>query len=102
MNMIRFESPTIAYFFYAAATIAGLLLLYLGFRFGRWIGTINSHKLIEDKEKELFTAQKGFKVLYEEEIAKLKMPDLTAASLEAAVRSIAGSARSAGIEVEGL
>ena len=37
-----------------------------------------------------------------EEIAKLKMPDLTAASLEAAVRSIAGSARSAGIEVEGL
>ena len=52
--------------------VAGLLLLYLGFRFGRWIGTINSHKLIEDKEKELFTAQKGFKALYEEEIAKLK------------------------------
>jgi large subunit ribosomal protein L11 len=37
-----------------------------------------------------------------EEIAKTKMPDLTAASLEAAVRTIAGSARSAGIEVEGL
>ncbi len=37
-----------------------------------------------------------------EEIAKLKAPDLTAAGLEAAVRTIAGSARSAGIEVEGL
>jgi large subunit ribosomal protein L11 len=37
-----------------------------------------------------------------EEIAKTKMPDLTAASLEAAVRTIAGTARSAGIEVEGL
>jgi large subunit ribosomal protein L11 len=37
-----------------------------------------------------------------EEIAKLKMPDLTAADLEAAVRTVAGSARSAGIEVEGL
>jgi large subunit ribosomal protein L11 len=37
-----------------------------------------------------------------EEIAKLKMPDLTAANLEAAVRTVAGSARSAGIEVEGL
>jgi large subunit ribosomal protein L11 len=37
-----------------------------------------------------------------EEIAKLKMPDLTAAGLEAAVRTIAGSARSAGIDVEGL
>ncbi|MCX7901126.1 MAG: 50S ribosomal protein L11 [Burkholderiaceae bacterium] len=37
-----------------------------------------------------------------EEIAKLKMPDLTAANLEAAVRTIAGSARSMGITVEGL
>jgi large subunit ribosomal protein L11 len=36
-----------------------------------------------------------------EEIAKLKMPDLTAASLEAAMRSIEGSARSMGIEVVG-
>lgn len=37
-----------------------------------------------------------------EEIAKTKMPDLTAASMDAAVRTIAGSARSMGIEVEGL
>ncbi|UJP05615.1 MAG: 50S ribosomal protein L11 [Nitrosomonas sp.] len=36
-----------------------------------------------------------------EEIAKTKMPDLTAADLDAAVRTIAGSARSMGIEVEG-
>ncbi len=37
-----------------------------------------------------------------EEIAKTKMPDLTAASLDAAVRTIAGSARSMGIETEGV
>jgi len=37
-----------------------------------------------------------------EEIAKAKMPDLTAADLEAGVRTIAGSARSMGVEVEGL
>jgi large subunit ribosomal protein L11 len=37
-----------------------------------------------------------------EDIARLKMPDLTAADMEAAVRTIAGSARSAGIDVEGL
>jgi large subunit ribosomal protein L11 len=37
-----------------------------------------------------------------EEIARTKMPDLTAADLEAAVRTITGSARSMGIEVEGL
>ena len=34
-----------------------------------------------------------------EEIAKVKMPDLTAGSLEAAVRSIEGSAKSMGVEV---
>lgn len=34
-----------------------------------------------------------------EEIAKLKMPDLTAASLQTAMNSIAGSARSMGVEV---
>ena len=35
-----------------------------------------------------------------EEIARLKMPDLNAASLEAAVKSIMGTARSMGIEVK--
>jgi large subunit ribosomal protein L11 len=36
------------------------------------------------------------------DIAKTKMPDLTAADMEAAIRTIAGSARSIGITVEGL
>ena len=36
-----------------------------------------------------------------EEIAKIKDPDLTAADMEAAVRTLEGSARSAGIEVKG-
>jgi len=37
-----------------------------------------------------------------EEIAKAKMPDLTASDLDAAVRTIAGSARSMGVIVEGV
>ena len=37
-----------------------------------------------------------------EEIAKIKEPDLTAADMDAAVRTIAGSARSMGIDVEGV
>ncbi len=37
-----------------------------------------------------------------EEIAKTKMPDLTAADMDAACRTIAGSARSMGITVEGV
>ena len=37
-----------------------------------------------------------------EEIAKVKMPDLTASDMDAAVRTIAGSARSMGLDVEGV
>ncbi len=37
-----------------------------------------------------------------EEIAKVKEPDLTAADMDAAVRTIAGTARSMGIDVEGV
>ena len=37
-----------------------------------------------------------------EEIASSKMADLTAADIDAAVRTIAGTARSMGIEVEGV
>ena len=37
-----------------------------------------------------------------EEIARTKTPDLTAADMESAIRTIAGSARSMGITVEGL
>jgi large subunit ribosomal protein L11 len=37
-----------------------------------------------------------------EEIAGTKMPDLTAADMDAAVRTIAGTARSMGLETEGV
>ncbi|KTD18608.1 50S ribosomal protein L11 [Legionella jordanis] len=53
-------------------------------------GTPNTKKVAKLKRSQL------------ENIAKIKQPDLTAASLDAAVRSIAGTARSMGIEVEGL
>ncbi|MCU7803045.1 MAG: 50S ribosomal protein L11 [Candidatus Thiodiazotropha sp. (ex Lucinoma annulata)] len=37
-----------------------------------------------------------------EEVATIKMPDLTAADMDAAVRTIAGSARQMGLDVEGV
>jgi len=37
-----------------------------------------------------------------EEIAKIKQPDLTAADMDAAIRTIAGSARAMGLDVEGV
>ena len=54
-----------------------------------------SQKPNSDKVGKLTRAQA-------EEIAKVKQPDLTAADLDAAVRTIAGSARSMGITVEGV
>jgi large subunit ribosomal protein L11 len=53
-------------------------------------GTPNTAKVGKISRKQL------------EEIARTKTPDLTAADLEAAVRTIAGSARSMGVDVEGL
>ena len=52
--------------------LVGVVLLFLGYRVGRMIGTLASSKLIASKEQELFTAQKGFKHLYEQEITNLK------------------------------
>ena len=37
-----------------------------------------------------------------EEIAKTKMPDLTASDMAAALRTMAGTARSMGVDVEGI
>ena len=53
-------------------------------------GTPNTAKVGKISRKQL------------EEVAKMKLPDLTAADLEAAVRTIAGSARSMGVDVEGV
>ena len=53
-------------------------------------GTPNTAKVGKISRKQL------------EEIAKTKLPDLTAADLDAAVRTIAGSARSMGVDVEGV
>jgi len=55
----------------------------------RGSGTPNTAKVGKISRKQL------------EEIARTKTPDLTAADLDAAVRTIAGSARSMGVDVEG-
>jgi large subunit ribosomal protein L11 len=53
-------------------------------------GTPNTSKVGKVNRKQL------------EEIATTKMPDLTAADMDAAVRTVAGTARSMGIDVEGV
>ncbi len=65
-----------------------LLKKELGLKSGS--GTPNTQKVGKATREQL------------EKIAKIKEPDLTAADLDAAVRTIAGTARSMGIETEGV
>ena len=65
-----------------------LLLKAIGAKGGS--GTPNTHKVGTVQREQL------------EEIARQKWPDLTAADMDGAVRSIAGTARSMGIDVEGV
>ena len=52
--------------------VVGAALLILGYRLGRMIGDLSVKKAMAIKEQELFTAQKGFKNLYEQELAAVR------------------------------
>ena len=70
--MPHFESPTTGVLFAILAAVAACVLLWAGYRIGRFLGAMNSSKTIAAKEQELFTAQRGFKSVYEHELAQLK------------------------------
>jgi superfamily II DNA or RNA helicase len=53
-------------------SIAAVVILFVGYRAGRILGALRAAKQIAKKEEELFTAQKGFKNLYEQEVASIK------------------------------
>jgi cell division protein FtsB len=82
--MPHFTSQTlevIVYLFCAA------VLLFFGFRAGRWVGGWSASRSIAEKEKDLFTAQKGFKNLYEQEVAALRAEN---EKLKAQVQTLTG------------
>ena len=65
--MPHYSTPELIIF-----AFAGAALLLIGYRVGRWIGTLSALKQLDTKDKEHFTAQRGFKQLYESETAQLK------------------------------
>jgi large subunit ribosomal protein L11 len=77
-------------FTFVTKTPPAAVLLKKAVGIAKGSGTPNSNKVGKVTRAQL------------EEIAKQKEPDLNAADLDAAVRTIAGSARSMGLEVEGL
>ena len=87
---VRSMGQTDRSFTFITKTPPASVLLRKAVKIDKGSGTPNTHKVGTVNRAQL------------EEIAQLKMPDLTAADMDAAVRTIAGSARSAGIEVEGV
>ena len=75
-------------FTFVSKTTPASILLKKGAGAKSGSGTPNSEKVGKVNRSQL------------EEIAKIKEPDLTAASVDAAVRTIAGTARSMGIETD--
>ena len=67
--MPHFDNGTLEVILYS---IAGIALLIAGYRLGRLIGSTSASRAIAAKEQELFTAQKGFKNLYEQEVAAIR------------------------------
>lgn len=64
--MPHLQNSTLEIILYLAA---GVVLLFLGYRVGRLIGALAASKSLAQKEQDLFTAQKGFKNLYEQELS---------------------------------
>ena len=77
-------------FTFVTKTPPAAVLLRKAAKIAKGSPTPNTHKVAKVRREQL------------EEIAKIKMPDLTAADMDAAVRTIAGTARASGIDVEGV
>jgi hypothetical protein len=52
--------------------LAGVIALFIGYQIGRMLGSFRASRLVAQKEQDLFTAQKGFKTLYETELNNVK------------------------------
>ena len=53
-------------------SVAGAIVLFLGYRLGRLVGSVAASRVVAQKEQELFTTQKGFRTLYEQDLNNLK------------------------------
>src|SRR5215204_5299867 len=53
-------------------SLAAVLALFIGYRLGRMIGGVSAKRQLAAREQDLFTTQKGFKTLYEQELNTIK------------------------------
>ena len=53
-------------------SVAGAIVLFIGYRLGRLVGSVAASRVVALKEQELFTTQKGFRTLYEQDLSNVK------------------------------
>jgi cell division protein FtsB len=82
---MHFDSQTYQILFYVIASVAAIVLLILGYQAGKFFAGIGHRKLLDTKEQELFTTQRGFRTLYETELNTLKSDN---ASLKEQVQTL--------------
>ncbi len=70
--MVTFSSTAAEILVYTLLAVGGIVLLWLGYTVGRLIATSRYERSIKKNEADLFTAQAGFKKLYENEIGQLR------------------------------
>ena len=69
VTMPHFQNQTLEQILYG---VAAAVVLFLGYNLGRMIAGFSHSKAVSQKEQDLFTAQKGFKQLYEQELNTVK------------------------------
>jgi hypothetical protein len=72
-----FENDFQRWFWTVVLIVAGLLLMFLGYKLGKLLGVGSQRKVMHQKEEELFSAQRGFKQVYDQELDNLKKENAT-------------------------
>lgn len=70
--MVHFDSQAAQVLIYFALAVAAVLLLIVGYQLGRLVSSGRHQRELDRAQKDLFTAQTGFKKLYEGEIIQIK------------------------------
>ncbi len=68
-----FESDFQRWFWAIVLAVAAMLMIFIGYKIGRWLGVGSQRKNMQQKEEELFSAQRGFKQVYDQELDELKV-----------------------------
>ena len=70
--MPEFPNQVVAVLWYVAIGFSALVLMFVAFKTGKLFGAGSKRKEVEQKESELFQAQRGFKQVYDTELTALK------------------------------